>query len=136
MITAVDTNVLLDLFTADPVFERGSTDALRRCLAEGRLVACDIVWAEISGSFATAATAADVLATLGIDFDPVDQHGAELAGAAWAAYRKRGGKRTRVIGDFLIGAHGVTRADRLLTRDRGFYRTYFSRLAVLDPSQT
>ena len=136
MITAVDTNVLLDLFTADPVFERGSTDALRRCLAEGRLVACDIVWAEISGSFATAATAADVLATLGIDFDPVDQHGAELAGAAWTAHRKRGGKQTRVIGDFLIGAHGVTRADRLLTRARGFYRTYFSRLAVLDPSQT
>ena len=41
----------------------------------------------------------------------------------------------RVIADFLVGAHAVTGSDRLLTRDRGFYRSYFERLAVLDPSR-
>jgi hypothetical protein len=45
VITAVDTNVLLDVFTKDAVFGGRSASALRRCIAEGSLVACDVVWA-------------------------------------------------------------------------------------------
>jgi len=54
------------------------------------------------------------------------------AGLAHAAYRKAGGKRERVLADFLIGAHALHEANRLLTRDRGFYRKYFSGLKVLE----
>jgi hypothetical protein len=36
--------------------------------------------------------------------------------------------------DFLIGTHAWMRADQFLTRDRGFYRTYFKRLRIVDPS--
>lgn len=35
----------------------------------------------------------------------------------------------------LIGAHALTAADRLLTRNRGFYRAHFTDLEILDPSQ-
>ena len=45
-----------------------------------------------------------------------------------------GGRRERVIADFLIGAHAQQRSHRLLTRDRGFHRAYFTELSVLDPS--
>jgi predicted nucleic acid-binding protein len=55
-------------------------------------------------------------------------------GQAWRAYRQAGGTRERVVADFLIGAHALARADRLLTRDRGFCRSYFAELAIIDPT--
>jgi len=46
VITAVDTNVLLDVFGADISHGVRSANALRHCLREGALVACEAVWAE------------------------------------------------------------------------------------------
>jgi len=135
VITAVDTNVLLDIFGADPVFGRRSGLALRRCVAEGRLVACDVVWAETASFFESPEAAVDALIRLGVQFLPGNEEGALAAAVAWREYRRRGGRRDRVAADFLIGSHAATTADRLLTRDRGFYRAYFDALTVLDPSR-
>ena len=44
------------------------------------------------------------------------------------------GKRGRVVPDFLIAAHAQLLADRLLARDRGYYRDYFARLVLWDPA--
>lgn len=44
------------------------------------------------------------------------------------------GPRSRVVADFLVGAHASVQADRLLTRDRGFHRAYFGELTILDPT--
>jgi predicted nucleic acid-binding protein len=41
-----------------------------------------------------------------------------------------------VIADFLVGAHAVEQADRLLTRDRGFQRAAFAGLVIVDPVAT
>lgn len=133
MITAVDTSVLLDVFGADPEFGPRSADALRVCLAEGSLIACEVVWAETAASFATTTAAERALTGLRIDFSALDDSIALAVGQAWRAYRQAGGARERVVADFLIGAHALDRADRLLTRDRGFYRRYFTGLPIVDP---
>jgi predicted nucleic acid-binding protein len=57
-----------------------------------------------------------------------------LASRAWRTYRKQGGRRTRILADFLIGAHAQTQAQGLLSRDRGFYRKLFPSLDLMDPS--
>ena len=135
MITAVDTSVLLDVFTADPGFGQRSAETLRECMLVGKLIACEIVWAEISASFSDSRVAEEALVRIGVEFTPMDQRSSLQAGLHWKKYRESGGKRTRIISDFLIGSHADLQADRLLTRDRGFYRKYFFHLKLIDPSE-
>lgn len=133
MITAIDSSVLLDVLNADPRFGDRSANALREALFTGSVVACEVVWAETTAWFDEGAGRTAV-GRLRIAYDPMQDAAAELAGRAWRRYRVAGGPRQRLIGDFLIGAHAAVQADRLLTRDRGFYRRYFANLAVIDPT--
>ena len=135
MITAVDTNVLLDLFTADRQHGAASREAIRDALAQGSLVASPVVWAEVATFFEPdPSRARDALDELGVRFEPHTIEAALAAAASWQRYRAAGGAARRVAADFLIGAHALTQADRLLTRDRGFFRDYFPGLTIVDPS--
>lgn len=52
MITAVDTTVLVDVLGGNQSDGPRSREALRTCLDQGRLLACDVVWAETLAGFA------------------------------------------------------------------------------------
>jgi predicted nucleic acid-binding protein len=135
MVTAVDTSVLLDVLLNDPQHACASVAALHRAAAEGSLVICDVALAEI----APVLNAQDIclfLADWKLAFLPSTQQTAILAGEMFRAYLDRGGKRGRVVPDFLIAAHAQQLADRLLARDRGYYRDYFKQLDLWDPSAT
>ena len=98
------------------------------------MVASEVVWAETATVFGDAGRFRDAMHKLAASFSPMTEEAAINAAQAWRRYRAGGGPRDRIAADFLIGAHALVVADRLLTRDRGFYRRYFGGLRVVDPT--
>ena len=136
MKTAVDSSVLLDVLTADDKFGERSRKALKEAYDRGALVACDVVWAETFACSDETDGIVEALDLLGVRFEPLGREAAQLAAKLWRAHRKASSVgRKRLIADFLVGAHAQLQADLLLSRDRGFYRTAFRALRVLDPSK-
>lgn len=132
MLTAVDTSVLLDVLLNDPRHSGPSIAALRKAANEGSLVVCETVLVEVVPTLAPA-DVPEFLSDWSLTFVPSSQPSALLAGEMFRAYLQRGGKRGRVVADFLIAAHAQHHAQRLLARDRGYYRDYFAQLQVWDP---
>jgi len=136
MITAIDANILLDIVNEDERFTPGSIAALLQARRAGVAVICDIVYAEICAAFNSREQCDRFLARLQIKAEGLDGLSSFIASRSWVGYLKSGGKRLRILPDFLIAAHASNQADRLLTRDRGFFRTCFPKLEVVDPSKT
>jgi len=134
MISAVDSSLILDVVIDDPAFADASEECLRDASVHGQLVACECVLAEIWPAFSGDDEFEEFLADWQIQFSASSAQSAKLAGRLFGRYLDRGGKQGRVAADFLIGAHAQCHADRLLARDRGYLRDYFSELVVVDPS--
>ncbi|MBL8234686.1 MAG: type II toxin-antitoxin system VapC family toxin [Bryobacterales bacterium] len=134
MITAIDTNILLDVLVPNEDFYEASARALEDAAGKGSLVISDIVYAELCIHFETQRACDEFLRSNEIRVQALSREAHFLASRAWRTYRQQGGKRTRILADFLIGAHARDQAARLLSRDRGFYRKLFPSLDLHDPS--
>ena len=106
-------------------------EKLEQAYNEGSLIINEIVYAELAPQFLVKERLDGALETLGVRMVPIDFDAAFLAGLSWKKYREAGGKRARILSDFMIGSHAMKHADRLLTRDRGFYKEYFKDLVIL-----
>jgi hypothetical protein len=131
--TLVDTNVLFDVLYDDPTWADWSVLQLGRAALRGPLAINEVVYAELSVRFPTIEQLEQFLDELNVQVAASPRPALFMAGKAFAQYRDRGGPRTSILPDFLIGAHAAVLGLPLLTRDPRRYRTYFPRLAVVAP---
>ena len=153
-ITAIDTNVLLDLLSPEGSQKADALTALTN-LAEDDLVICEVVFAELAAAFTRAAELEDFLDSNQINVMASDAGTLFLAGRAWHEYVRRRPMglvcpscgtetiarcgqcqtvmsiRPRTLPDFYIAAHALVHADRLMTRDKRHFQTYFPQLPLI-----
>lgn len=131
--TLIDTNVLLDLVTDDPIWAQWSIDQLEAASLRGPLLVNDVVYAELSVRYERIEDIEAVLSEAGIAVAPMPRAALFLAGKVFASYRKAGGTRTGVLPDFFIGAHAAVSELPLLTRDSARYGRHFPSLSLISP---
>lgn len=156
MITAVDTNILLDVLIPGQPFGESSKGLLEDYLSKGALIICEVVFAELASSFPSREELKLFLSDTGMAVVPSNEKSLFVAGERWTEYARKGGKdrftcgqcghafeiacpecgatvirRLHVLGDFLVGAHALLQADCILSRDLGIYKTYFRELKVV-----
>ena len=125
---------MLDIFTDDPTWFDWSSTALADALLDGQVGINQIVYAEISVSFATLAELDSVLSKLLIERIDLPWSAAHMAGQAFVSYRRSGGVKTSPLPDFYICAHAQAEGLSLLTRDAKRCRTYFPQVRLVAPS--
>ena len=103
--TLVDSNVLLDIATDDPVWFGWSAAALQECHRTGELVVNAMIYGEVSGAFDRIEDVDALLPPASYRREEVPWAAAFLAGQAFRRYRRRGGSRLAPLPDFFIGAH-------------------------------
>ena len=159
MIFAVDTNILLDILIPNTAHVESSLSYLMSIGSDenNELIISDVVYAELGSQFLSSQDLNSFLRTTSISIIPSNETSLFEASIAWKKYSERKkdmmicltcGKRQKVIcasckeiivyrqlilSDFLIGAHATIHADKFITRERGFYRTYYHILNVLTP---
>lgn len=131
--TLVDTNVILDLLTADPQWGLWSAARLDAASMAGPLLINDVIYAELSVRFSDLERMNSVLANMRLNVARTPRAALFLAGRVFTDYRRSGGTRTGVLPDFFIGAHAAVSRLPILTRDTGRYRTYFPTVSLVTP---
>jgi predicted nucleic acid-binding protein len=130
----VDSNVLLDVLTEDPLWFDWSASALEEHAETSVLMINPIIYAEVSVRFERIEELEEALPTDLFRRDPLPWEAAYLTGKCFLKYRKNGGARPSPLPDFYIGAHAAVRGATLLTRDASRYRSYFPSLQVIAPN--
>jgi hypothetical protein len=128
-----DTNVLLDIATADPAWLAWSEAQFRAAAAQGPILINPIIYAELAPAFATAVDLDRWLDPAVFLRLPLPYSAGWSAAQAFVKYRRSGGTKTSPLPDFYIGAHAEAENRTLVTRDSARYRTYFPSVIVIAP---
>ena len=129
----VDTNVLVDVLEDDPQWADWSVGQLRAQSKIHRLAINPIIYAELSLTFSTAEALDSAIENLDLTMVEIPRPALFLAGKAFIRYRRQGGTKTNVLGDFFIGAHAAVSRHAVLTRDTRRYASYFPSVVMVSP---
>ena len=130
----VDTNVLVDVLENDPDWADWSVAQLQAQSRVHRLVINPIIYSELSLTFSSVEALDEVIAGMELRMLEIPRPALFLAGKAFIQYRRSGGVKTHVLGDFFIGAHAAVSALPVLTRDTRRYRNYFPTVTLVAPA--
>ena len=129
-----DSNVLLDIATADPTWLPWSETQFRTAAAQGPILINPIIYAELAPAFASAADLDQWLDPTVFQRLPLPYQAGWFAAQAFIRYRRAGGARHAPLPDFYIGAHAEVENWTLVTRDPVRYRTYFPNVRLITPT--
>lgn len=129
----VDTNVLLDILTDDPVWREWSEGELLRCGENRDLAINPIIYAELAAAYRRRSELDEALEGLPVERLELPYAAGFLAGHAFVQYRRKGGERRSPLPDFYIGAHAQCQELVILTRDTSRYRNYFPKVTLICP---
>jgi predicted nucleic acid-binding protein len=131
----VDSNVLLDIATSDPIWSDWSGKAVAEAAEHAPLIINPIIHAEVSVGYTTIEALDAALPATLYQREPLPWEAGFLAGRCFLRYRRLGGLRHTPPPDFYIGAHAAVEGLALLTRDAARYRSYFPTIEVLAPAK-
>ena len=129
----VDTSVWVDCIDQASPWHAWAAEQLQTCSERSPIHVNPIVYTELLVPGPDVAALDALLDVYDTQRTPLPWTCAGLAAQAFALYRSRGGAKSLPLPDFYIGAHAAVSNFALLTRDRGNYKTYFSRLKILTP---
>jgi len=129
----VDSCVLLDLFTDDPIWGDWSESILERYSQTNSLYINSIVYTEISVGFTHVEDVERALSALDIKVLEMPREACFLTGKVFLQYRKNKGTKSASLPDFFIGAHAAVSTLDLITRDTAKYKTYFPQVKLIYP---
>lgn len=130
----VDSCIVNDLCLPGSEWHQWSADTLSLLDEHSALAINPIVFSECSVALPTLEATEALFASLAMDMRDIPRDALFLAGKAFLQYRQRGGSRTGVLPDFLIGAHAAVEGMTLVTRDRSGFASYFPQLDILIPA--
>jgi predicted nucleic acid-binding protein len=129
----VDTNILVDVLENDPDWADWSVAQLQAQSKVHKLVINPIIYSELSLTFSSAEELDEVLDGMKLPVLEMPKPALFLAGKAFVQYRRSGGAKNNVLGDFFIGAHAAVSDLPLLTRDTRRYKNYFPSVKLVTP---
>jgi predicted nucleic acid-binding protein len=133
MTTFVDTNVLIYLLDSTSEFHQWAKDAATERRTHGPLIISDIVYSELSVTFASVNETDKAIQSLALERYKFSDLALFRAGKAYLKHRQNGGKATNVLSDFLIGAQAEAAQAPLLTNNSDDYKSYFPAIALIHP---
>jgi predicted nucleic acid-binding protein len=131
----LDTNVLLDVTTQDPIWNDWSSRAIEQHSPDGLLINA-LVYSELCIGADSTEEVDGVISKLDLSYEELPCSALFFAAKAFQTYRARGGTKRSPLPDFFIGAHAKALGVPLITRDVKRYQTYFPEVTLISPDPT